>query len=53
VDRVANPDANALARKAADESARSFKCGIDQPLIVGQRGRALEAMLPPAAAGKP
>jgi hypothetical protein len=26
----ANPDANELARKAADEIARSFKCGKDR-----------------------
>jgi hypothetical protein len=53
VDRAANLDANELARKAADENARSFKCGTDQPAIVGRRGRAIEAMLPPPAAGKP
>lgn len=53
VDRAANADANALARAAADEGARSFKCGADAPLIVGRRGRAIDAMLPPPAAGKP
>jgi hypothetical protein len=30
VDVQANPDANELARKAADEIARSFKCGKDR-----------------------
>jgi hypothetical protein len=53
VDRAANGDANELARKAADASARSFKCGTDEPLIVGRRGRAIDAMLPPPAAAKP
>jgi hypothetical protein len=53
VDRSANGDASELARKAADESARSFKCGTDEPLIVGQRGRAIESMLSPPAADMP
>ncbi|WP_051334849.1 hypothetical protein [Bradyrhizobium sp. Ai1a-2] len=42
VDAKANPDANQLARKAADESARDFQCGKDQVKIVGQSGRAVE-----------
>ena len=37
VDARANPDANALARKLADERARSFKCGVDKPEYVGNR----------------
>ena len=37
VDARANPDANALARKLADERARSFKCGVDKPDFVGNR----------------
>jgi hypothetical protein len=34
VDAAANKDANALARKAADEAA-SFKCGADAPRVIG------------------
>lgn len=46
VDRDANGDANALARKATDEIARNFKCGTDKVQIVGARGRAIEALAP-------
>jgi hypothetical protein len=42
VDAAANPDANDLARKAADELARDFKCGKDEVKVVGQGGRAVE-----------
>lgn len=42
VDVKANPDANELARKAADEIARPFKCGKDAVKIVGNSGRAVE-----------
>ena len=42
VDVQANPDANELARKAADELARRFKCGKDKVNIVGNRGRGVE-----------
>jgi hypothetical protein len=38
----ANPDANELARKAADETARSFKSGKDEVKAIGTRGRAVE-----------
>jgi hypothetical protein len=44
VDRAANGDANVLARKAADDIARTFKCGTDTPQVIGKRGRAIEAM---------
>jgi hypothetical protein len=44
IDRAGNPDANALARKAADEIARDFKCGADEVRVVGNRGAAIEAM---------
>ena len=44
IDRAANSDANALARQAADQTARGFKCGIDKVQVIGQRGRAIEAM---------
>jgi hypothetical protein len=37
VDARANADANELARKLADEKARTFKCGIDKPESVGNR----------------
>ena len=39
---VANPDANAHARNAADEAARSFKCGKDEVKVIGDSGRAVE-----------
>lgn len=42
VDVAANPNANELARKAADELARDFKCGKDEVRIVGVSGRAVE-----------
>src|SRR5262245_13396472 len=36
VDARANPDANELARKIADEHARDFHCGKDQPIVLGK-----------------
>jgi len=42
VDVQANPNANELARKAADEFARNFKCGSDEVKVVGASGRAVE-----------
>jgi hypothetical protein len=42
VDVKANPDANELARKAADEIARGFKCGKDEAKVIGASGRAVE-----------
>ena len=42
VDVAANPDADALARKAADQGARDFKCGTDAVKVIGQSGRAVE-----------
>jgi hypothetical protein len=38
----ANPNANELARKAADETARGFKCGKDAVKVIGASGRAVE-----------
>lgn len=38
VDAMANDDADVLARKIADEAARTFKCGSDKPQILGKRG---------------
>jgi hypothetical protein len=46
IDRAANPDANALARKAADEIARDFKCGEDTVHFLGKRGDAINARFP-------
>lgn len=42
VDVKANPDANELARKAADETARGFTCGKDEVKVIGASGRAVE-----------
>ena len=38
VDARANYDANALAQKIADQSARNFKCGADKAIILGNKG---------------
>lgn len=40
VDAQANPNPNELARKAADELARDFKCGKDEVRVIGETGRA-------------
>jgi hypothetical protein len=45
IDVAANPDANELARKAADEIARDFKCGTDAVKVIGTSGRAVELAL--------
>ena len=42
IDAQANPNANELARKAADEFARGFKCGKDEVKTIGESGRAVE-----------
>ena len=42
VDVKANPDANELARNAADEFSRGFKCGKDEVKVIGNSGRAVE-----------
>jgi hypothetical protein len=44
IDRDANGDAIALARKAADDVARDFKCGTAKTAIVGNAGPAIAAM---------
>ena len=36
VDARANPTANELAQKLADENARGFKCGTDKPIVAGK-----------------
>jgi hypothetical protein len=38
VDGLANANANELAARIADNHARTFKCGSDQPVILGKRG---------------
>ena len=42
IDAQANPNANELARKAADDLARDFKCGKDEVKVIGESGRAVE-----------
>jgi hypothetical protein len=42
VDAIANPNANELARKVADDLARGFNCDKDKVEIVGTSGRAVE-----------
>jgi hypothetical protein len=42
VDAAANPNADDLARQAADQIARDFKCGTDQPKVLGTSGRTAE-----------
>lgn len=46
IDVKANPDANEVARKAADERARSFDCSKDKVSAAGMGGRATELALP-------
>lgn len=46
VDVKANPDANELARRAADETARDFKCATDKVRVIGNSGRAIELAKP-------
>jgi hypothetical protein len=41
IDAQANPNANELARKAADELARDFKCGKDAVKVIGDAGVAV------------
>ena len=38
VDATANRDANMLAQKIADENARSFRCGADKTIVLGNKG---------------
>jgi hypothetical protein len=46
VDIAANPNANKLAREAADALARDFQCGKDEVKIFGASGRAVELAKP-------
>lgn len=41
IDGQANRNANELARQAADEFARDFKCGKEEVKVVGERGAAV------------
>src|SRR6185312_416123 len=41
IDGQANRNANELARQAADEFARDFKCGKDEVKVIGERGAAV------------
>ena len=38
VDALANPDAQTLARKIADEHARTFQCQGSKPIVLGEKG---------------
>jgi hypothetical protein len=46
VDARANPDAEALAQKIADEHARAFKCGKDEPIRLGNAGPGFSGLDP-------
>ncbi|MBS0529358.1 MAG: hypothetical protein JSS22_08220 [Proteobacteria bacterium] len=46
IDVAANPKANEIARRAADEWARDFDCAKGAIRIRGQRGRSIELTLP-------
>src|SRR4051794_36411869 len=46
IDAQANPNSNELARKAADETARDFRCGKDEVKVIGASGRAVELAKP-------
>ena len=41
IDGQANRNANELARQAADEFARDFKCGKDEVKVIGEKGAAV------------
>ena len=41
IDAQANPSANELARKAADEFARGFNCDKDEVKVIGETGKAV------------
>ncbi|QUS40944.1 hypothetical protein RPMA_20445 [Tardiphaga alba] len=46
IDVKANPDANEIARKAADDLARNFDCKKDKVKVAGLNGRSIELALP-------
>ena len=41
ISQATNPNATELARKAADEFARDFKCANDEVKVIGERGTAV------------
>jgi hypothetical protein len=41
IDGQANRNANEVARQAADQFARDFKCGKDEVKVVGEKGAAV------------
>lgn len=47
VDTEANQNANELARQAADQAARGFRCGTDKPVMMGHPGRGGKILLQP------
>ena len=38
IDALANPDPNQMARQVAHLAAKTFRCGVDVPIYVGQKG---------------
>ena len=46
IDGQANRNANELARQAADEFARDFKCGKDEVKVIGEKGAAVALAKP-------
>ena len=38
IDALANPDANEMARKVADEMVTGFQCGVKTPEFIGVKG---------------
>lgn len=46
VDVKANPDANTVARQAADDLARGFDCAKDKVTAAGEKGRTTSLTLP-------
>jgi hypothetical protein len=46
VDLKANANAQALARKAAEDVARTFNCASGRPHTIGARGRTTEMLFP-------
>ena len=44
IDAQANPNPNELARKAADDFARDFKCGKDEVKVIGASGKAVQSV---------
>jgi hypothetical protein len=46
IDGQANRNANELARQAADEFARDFKCGKDEVKVIGEKGAAVSLAKP-------